>query len=371
MRPQSAGPLPAGPLPAGPLPAGPLPADHPGAWRAAERDRESFCFDLESRHLDALERALRAAQAKSGDPEAITRADFDLAAIDADVARWRAEVMRGSGLVILRGLSGERFDRDELGMIFFGLGTHFGTAMSQSVMGDRLGHVIDVGGKDPKERAYRSSTELDMHTDACDVVAMLCLQRAQEGGVSGYVSALAIYNEILARAPAAMPILMRGFRYHRFGEEAPGEAPVTEERIPVFSFQAGELSVNYLRSYIEMAAEELGEPLSSDEIAALDRVDEIALDEKFALRFVTQPGEALWFNNLTILHNRSAFEDAADPALKRHFLRLWLVAHEPRPADPRLRIYEGRGIAPQPDRKTTYFGGNLDFSRFHDDDGRM
>ncbi len=348
----------------------PLPADHPGLWRAAERDRESFCVDLQARHLDALERALRAVQARTDDPEAITRADFDLGAIEADVARWRDEVMRGSGLVILRGLSPERFSRDELGMIHFGLGTHFGTAMSQSVMGDRLGHVIDVGGKDPKERAYRNSAELDMHTDACDVVAMLCLQSAREGGISGYVSALAIYNEILARAPAAMPILMRGFHYHRFGEEAPGEAPVTEERIPVFSFHAGELSVNYLRSYIEMAAEELARPLSCDEVAALDRVDEIALDKRFALCFLTRPGEAVWFNNLTVLHNRTAFEDADDPALKRHFLRLWLVAHDPRPADPRLRIYEGKGIAPQPGR-STYFSRELGFSRFEDDDGRM
>ncbi len=349
----------------------PVSDDHPGLWRAAERGRESFCVDLEARHFDALEHALRGAQARADDAEAITRAGFDLGAIAADVARWRAEVMRGSGLLILRGLSPAHFSRDELGMIFFGLGTHFGTAMSQSVMGDRLGHVVDVGGKDPKERAYRNSTELDMHTDACDVVAMLCLQTAREGGVSGYVSALAIYNEILARAPAAMPILMRGFHYHRFGEEAPGEAPVTEDRIPVFSFCDGELSVNYLRSYIEMAAAELDRPLTPDEVAALDLVDEIALDPDFALRFLTQPGEAVWFNNLTILHNRTAFEDAADPARKRHLLRLWLVAHEPRPADPRLRIYEGRGIAPRPGRVSTYFGGELDFSRFHDDDGRM
>lgn len=349
----------------------PVAADHPGLWRAAERDRESFCVDLDARHLDALEAALRAVQARTDDPEAITRADFDLGAIAAEVARWRDEVMRGSGLVILRGLSTGRFGRDELGMIFFGLGTHFGTAMPQSVMGDRLGHVVDVGGKDPKERAYRNSTELDMHTDACDLVAMLCLQRAREGGISGYVSALAIYNEILRRAPAAMPILMRGFHYHRFGEEAPGEAPVTEARIPVFSFHGGELSVNYLRSYIEMAAEELDRPLTANEISALDLVDEIALDPDFALRFLTRPGEAVWFNNLTILHNRTAFEDAAEPELKRHFLRLWLVAHEPRPADPRLRIYEGMGITPRPGTKSTYFGGDLDFSRFRDDDGRM
>ncbi len=55
-------------------------------------------------------------------------------------------------------------------------------------MGDRLGHVVDVAGKDPKERAYRNSTELALHTDACDAVAMLCLQKAARGRASGFTS---------------------------------------------------------------------------------------------------------------------------------------------------------------------------------------
>jgi hypothetical protein len=39
------------------------------------------------------------------------------------------------------------------------------------------------------------------HTDACDIIGMLCRRPAAEGGVSGYCSALAIYNEIAANHP--------------------------------------------------------------------------------------------------------------------------------------------------------------------------
>ena len=255
-------------------------------------------------------------------------------------------------------------------MMHFGIGTHFGAAMSQSVMGDTLGHVVNVGGKDPKERAYRNSTELDMHTDACDVVAMMCLQKAQSGGYSGYVSAISIYNEILERRPDLLPVLFEGFQYHRFGEEAPGQSPVTEDRIPVFSFREGLLSVNYLRSYIEMAAEFLNTPLTPQQVEALDLVDEISIDAKFALKFITRPGDAVFFNNLTILHNRTAFEDSPIESEKRHFLRLWLVAYEQRPVIDKLRIYEGRGIEKQ-DGKSTYFEAELDYSRFDDEDARM
>jgi hypothetical protein len=209
-----------------------------------------------------------------------------------------------------------------------------------------------------------------MHTDACDVVAMMCLQKAQSGGYSGYVSAISIYNEIIRRRPDLVSLLLEGFYYHRFGEEAPGQAPVTEEKIPVFSFSEGLLSINYLRSYIEMAAEESNTPLSSQQLAALDLVDEISMDERFALKFITRPGDAVFFNNLTVLHNRTAFEDSDLESEKRHFLRLWLVAHQPRPVCDSLRIYEGQGIEKQ-EGKSTYFKGEVEFSRFEDEDGRM
>ena len=343
---------------------------HSSAWRSSERGKDSFCIQLSSRQLDAMDKALQAAKEKTSDAEAMTRADFDLTDIQADVEAWRAQVMENEGLVILCGFPVNEYSKEDLGMIHFGLGTHFGEAMSQSVMGDRLGHVINVGGKDPKERAYRNSTELDMHTDACDVVAMMCLQRAMTGGYSGYVSAISIYNEVLRRQPDLMPVLMEGFHYHRFGEEAPGQAPVTEEKIPVFSFEEGYLSVNYLRSYIEMAAEELQVALTPKQQDALDLVDDIATHDDFALKFITNPGEAVFFNNLTVLHNRTAFEDSETEAEKRHFLRLWLVAHQPRPACDRLRIYEGRGIEKQEGR-STYFSGEIEHSRFEDDEGRM
>jgi hypothetical protein len=82
------------------------------------------------------------------------------------------------------------------------------------------------------------------------------------------------------------------------------------------------------------------------------------------------PGDAVFFNNLTVLHNRTSFEDSPVEAEKRHLMRLWLVAHEPRPVCDTLRIYEGRGIQKQ-EGKSTYFDGELDYSRFDDEDARM
>ncbi len=113
-------------------------------------------------------------------------------------------MLHGRGFVVLRGLTRDRYSADDQAAIFWGLGTHFGRAVSQSALGDRIGYVTDVGGKDRRERAYRNSRELTMHTDRCDVIGMLCLEKAMVGGVSGCASAHTIYNDILASRPALL-----------------------------------------------------------------------------------------------------------------------------------------------------------------------
>src|SRR5262245_14249962 len=210
------------------------------AWRPRDfADRRAYTVDLTDEHFAAFDAALSANRVAGRAVEDTAR-DFALEAIAADLNAWRKEVLHGKGFVVLRGLSGDRYAPDDQAAIFWGLGSHLGRAVSQSAMGDRIGHVTDVGGQDRRERAYRNSRELTMHTDRCDVIGMLCLVKALRGGVSGYTSAHAIYNEILATRPALLEPLFRGFRYHRRGEQAPGEPPITPERVPVLSEWQGE-----------------------------------------------------------------------------------------------------------------------------------
>ena len=213
------------------------------AWKASERGKNRFVFALTDRHLESIERAFDIVSRRALDVCAISRHDFSFDGLEEDLEMRRDEVMWGSGLIVLSGVPISRYNKTRLGMIFWGLGTHFGDAVSQSVMGDRLGHVIDVARKDYRERAYRNSTELALHTDACDMVGMICLHKARRGGVSGFASGTTIYNEILAQQPDPLNTLFDGYRYHRFGEQLPGAAPVTGERIPVFSERDGYLSV--------------------------------------------------------------------------------------------------------------------------------
>ena len=329
------------------------------AWKPADFPTpDAYSFTLTERHFAAFDAALAVNRRAGRGTEDVTVDDFALAPIADDVVAWRDEVLRGRGFIVLREFPRDRYTEDDLGMLFFGLGTHFGRAVSQSSMGDRLGHVVDVGGKDRRERAYRNSRELTLHTDRADVVGMLCLRKAVEGGLSGYASVHTIYNEMLASRPELLEPLFAGFPYHRRGEEAAGEPAITPYRVPVLSETEGALSTVWLRAYIEMAAKELGTPLSDEELAALDYFEEVGRRDDVQLRFMLESGHAIFFNNCTMLHNRTSFEDDPDPARKRHLLRLWLMLDGGRPLVPAVHAYKGtRGIVGH-EGTSTYYRGN-------------
>ena len=339
--------------------------DHPNAWTTElVRSKADMAYTLSKEELSALDTALNEVKSRGLAVEEVTAGDFPLGGLEKVVAGWIQEIDYGKGLVLLQGIPVARYTKDDCALIFWGIGAHMGEAQSQSLAGDRLGHVVNLGGDNPRYRAYQNSTELALHTDATDIVGMMCLVPAREGGLSGYAGAAAIYNELLDHHPDVLPILCEGFHYHLFGEHAPGESPVTEEKTPVFSEKDGCLSISYLRSYIEMAFAHMGKEKTAAESEALDTLDQVAHGPKCFRQFMLSPGDILFFSNYTVLHNRTAFVDDDDLDKRRHLLRLWLRAHDPRPLVENISAFgKRRGISKQEGR-TSIYDGELEYEEY-------
>ena len=302
------------------------PIQHPAAWTAIELPpKQELSISIDERHVLEFDRALIKAREAGASLETLASHDFPLGNIAEEVADWRTRLVTGVGLVLLRNFPIERYSIQDLEMIYLGLGCHLGLPVSQSNLGDRVGHVINIGGDDRRERAYRNSRELSLHTDRCDYIGMLCLRPSRTGGVSGYASAIAVHNRILATRPELLGPLYEGYRLHRFGEQLPGESPVTDHPVPVFSFSDGWPNVVYIRGYIDLAVDEKHYELSDLQLEALDYFDELAHSEEFCFDTVLEPGELAFTNNCLLLHRRTAFEDYKEEAKRRHLLRLWLV----------------------------------------------
>ena len=338
-----------------------VPIDGPNAWKVADFDTPAnYTIELAAAHLRDIERAMGKIKAAGLGLDDLQREHFEVPLLRPVIDEIRRQIEDGRGFVVLRRLPVENYSKDEIGMIFWGIGAHLGRGLSQSVLGDRLGHVRDFSREDPLARAYRNKQELSPHTDSCDLVGLACLRDAKLGGVSRLTSALTVHNVMLEECPEALECLYRGYVFHRRGEEKPGELPYTPYRVPVYSNTEGKVSARYVRTYVEAGEAAAGRPMGEAELAVLDRFEEVTKRPELMLEFTLHPGEMYFINNYTILHARTAFDDFAEEDRRRHLLRLWLEVPQMRPVHPYIR---SGGIEAVPGRTPSYDWSSLTKNR--------
>jgi hypothetical protein len=316
------------------MPQGPL--GGPVAWRGAELARSGAWVDELSREdVSELEAAALAASRNGRPMVEIRREHFALPHLGPRLDAIRRELLRGRGFILLRGLPLEHYTLADAAAIFYGLGTHFGTALSQNAQGHVLGHVKDLGydAGDPRTRLYQTNQRQGYHTDSADIVALMCIRPARSGGASSLASTVTAYNEVLARRPDLVSALFEPVATDHRGEEPPGGRPWFS--IPVLSWYAGQLTGIYQRRYIDSAQRFPDAPrLTARQREALDVFDAALDDPAVHLEMDFCPGDVQLIHNHQILHDRTAFEDDADPQKRRHLLRLWLSPADGRPLPP-------------------------------------
>ncbi|MSP68437.1 MAG: TauD/TfdA family dioxygenase [Alphaproteobacteria bacterium] len=310
----------------------------PGAWRGAEMARRGdWVHHLAPREVGEIAAAVAAHGASGRSAQEITAATFPLPTLGPRLKAFSAEILRGRGFVLLRGLPVERWSVPETATAYYGLGTHLGRVLSQNVRGHLLDHVRDTGQSlaDPNVRAYQTALRMDYHTDmACDVVGLLCRRTAREGGESFICGATTLHDEVWRRDPDLCAELFRPFWFDRRAEIPPGKQPYFP--IPLFNWYQGTFSLVYSPLYIASAQARFPElpRLTPRQRAALDLLETVAHDPAIYLAMEFRPGDVQLLNNFTVLHARTAFADWPEPARRRHLLRLWLCVPDGLPIPP-------------------------------------
>ena len=171
------------------------PIDEPSVWLGADiQESPRWIHHLQENEIAELRTALAQFQASGKTLAAMTKADFPLPTVAARLATMLDELETGLGLYLLRGFPALTHDTDALRAIYWGIGLHCGTAVSQSKRGDVLGDVRDLGTAHdgPEFRGYTSNGALPYHADAADLTGLFCLRAARRGGLSRIVSTAAI-----------------------------------------------------------------------------------------------------------------------------------------------------------------------------------
>jgi hypothetical protein len=128
----------------------------------------------------------------SGTPlTGITKDLFPLPNFSKFLEPLRKELIDGKGFILFKGMPVEQWGNQKSAVAYMGLGTYLGYFVSQNSRGHVLGHVKDLGEDATaidKVRIYRTNARQFFHADDADLVGLLCVAKALEGGESDLVS---------------------------------------------------------------------------------------------------------------------------------------------------------------------------------------
>jgi len=304
------------------------------AWLGSEmaKQPERWLYTLSQNEISDLENAAQSYLSLHQDTGQITKDAFPLKVFNDHLADLQKQLLQGTGIELLRGLPIQDYSQELIATIFCGIGAHLGAARSQNAQGHILGHVKDIGAdaNDPNSRIYQTNERQTFHTDSADVVGLMCVNAAKQGGESLLVSAESIYNRMRNECPELLAALFDPIATDRRGEIPEGAEPFME--IPVFNWHAGFLTVFYQRQYID-SAQRFDEAmrLSPVHIEALNKLDQLANDSDLHFGMQLEPGDMQFVYNHNQLHDRTGFLDWPDKNKRRHMLRLWLSMENDRP----------------------------------------
>jgi hypothetical protein len=296
-------------------------------WRRSDVEREDVWTErLTPSELGELDEALRHAKSKSSDVLALDKEDFPLLTLGARLKRVERELIDGRGFSLIRGIPRHRYDKADASLLYWGIGMHLGRPWPQNKKGHVLGDVTDQG-----KQAYDGTSRgneiggiaFPYHSDGSDLVGLLCLTCAKEGGQSTVCNAVAIHNELARSRPDLAATLYEPQPYDFRGEEPKGGAPFYT--MPVFTRWGDRLFVRYIRPYILASQRHADAPRITEKAEeAMRLLDAMTQDPNFSVFMDFLPGDMQFINNYHVLHGRTAYVDDREAGLVRHLKRLWL-----------------------------------------------
>ncbi len=251
---------------------------------------------------------------------------FPLESVGELMASLPQRLRTGVGFLMLRGLPRERLSDDDLARIYFGLVAYIGTPMTQSYLGDLIGHVVDVSDLEPKSRGYRKGGGQLMHTDSCDIIGLMCLRTAMSGGDSRITSALTVHNWLLSQPTGPARDADRGLvpEAHRRGRPA-RHADLQRAQGAVLSRQGRRGHLLPAHGLCPTGGKKRPTAVHASRIGGALR--------QFAMRRALPSTTSTWGSRTAIssssttaimVHGRTDYEDYKELPQRRHLLRMWL-----------------------------------------------
>ena len=306
----------------------------PRAWHGPALARDHYLLAIPAEVLAELDAALGELRRAPVPTLLLLPEHFALAATARFMEEARRRLDEGPGFVMLDRLPVDAMSRDEAIALYWVLMSFLEPPVAQEWKGTVIYDVRHDGAEYTADtRGALTPAGLEMHTDSSmgeappTYVSLFCLRPARAGGMSIVSSAAAAHNHFLTEQPALLRRLYDVFYRDHQEYQAP-DAAATNFR-PVFAWDGG-LRTRFNARHIVRGYEKTGRALDADGARAVTLMDEFLADPAHRLDLWLERGQIQVLNNRVIVHGRTTYQDADEPELRRHLVRLWLRAGDRR-----------------------------------------
>ncbi len=213
---------------------------------------------------------------------------------------------------------------EQLRALLLATASLLGSLVPQDVSGDQLVDVLDTRPADTETaRGYLSNSRMLLHTDPVEILGLLCLSPATEGGITLLRQAQDVHEQ-LNQDSGRISIYFQDWSWALpagSSDTRPGREGV---KSPVLARTGEEVVVQYGSHLLRQGIHD--DEQAQERWNALDAFDRLANDRGRYTTLTLQRGECLWIDNYRTLHGRTAFEDGGRP---RHMVRAWLWRYDP------------------------------------------
>ena len=160
----------------------------------------------------------------------ICQKTFPLASLGQKLRACSAELHNGKGFFVLRGFPVDILSREDCIIAYTGVSSYVGSLRGwQDQRGTALVHVTDLSAKQAVGTATYTNEKQVFHTDNGDIVALLAVSVAAEGGRSKIASSWEVYNNLVEERPDLVKTLSENWPCDRFdtsSQQKFGASPV-------------------------------------------------------------------------------------------------------------------------------------------------
>ena len=308
--------------------------DHPvtdaRAWVGRDLAPADWTISLPAEALAELRQVLNNLRYAPLETLLLDPADFALDACRATMEQLRNQLTSGIMFAVLDRLPVEEMSQAEAKQLYWLLASLVARPVAQKLNGQMFFDVHDTGVKLKPGSGIRptvTNVDLTYHNDNSyndtppDVVALLCLHHAMQGGISRVVSVYSVHNALLSDYPELLPRLYRPVWYDRHAEHLPGEPNAFSA--PIFEYTDA-LNTRLALSEIYAGYALKGVDLDTTTRDALAAVQSVFNRPDLRAELEMRAGQIQFVNNRATGHARTEFLDFPEPERKRHLVRLWL-----------------------------------------------